>query len=987
MRYCGGKNPERKKKQGKMRASDGSRMLKHAVLFLVLALSLMIQVKAVQASDDRTVRIGCFPLNGFFDIAADGTVTGYGADYTDAVAAHAGWNYQYVPYSSWVSALDALSENKIDLLAPAQHTPERDELYTFDSFPIGTEYGSLLTLSTNDTLTYEDYSAFNGRKVGCVETLVFLDDFKEYETRNGFSVELSYYKDTPALVAALNSGEVDAIVANMMVKTASMKLLARFGAASFYYMFSERGNDLRGEVNQVIDKLTSNHPQFQGELSGRYFSDFIKLPYSREELDYIAQCGTLKTACASNYAPFSYVDGKTGLIDGVDRAILEKISEISGLKFSYEAVPEGGGSETFYQEQGITLIAGVENDETISLHNSNYTDPYLTVSKYFVGQTDTVFDSSLPMKVAVISAADAQISAWKQFYPEFTFMRCSSMADCLDKVRSGDADMMLEDRYSLENLLAAPCNQDLKILPAEALTGKICFKIAAKESAEEEILSSILNKAIRQISDSDTERYISDYMQAARYQYNISDFIYQYRFPLLFAGFVFLAVMVTIFFLNRSGRKVRQAIKENETKLRHITNNIKGGVIVLKPDEGMKITYANDGFLGMIGCSREEFEKSENGSYLAYVHKEDLPVIKDAIASEKPELSLEVRVLKKDGKYISALFNCTLGQLINGERELYCVIMDMTEQKKLLERLRIENRRTELILGAVDEIFYEVNCQTNQIHTSSRFQEKLGWTLPDRYEVGKPEGLDEMWKTSREEAKQLHQDTKKMLVKKESVTTTLRLECRQAGAPVWCEVQQHPILGENGEIASVIGLIRNVDEIVKERERLIERAKIDPLTGLYNKEAFVRIVKEVLQTQPGSNHALLFIDLDHFKSVNDTLGHLTGDRAICEAADKLRIIFSNYDVISRFGGDEFCVLVKNIPMETLRGKLEWMMEKLRTDYSNGADVVRITCSCGVACTKYAGNEYGHLLECADQALYASKENGRNQYTFYRDEIS
>ena len=125
--------------------------------------------------------------------------------------------------------------------------------------------------------------------------------------------------------------------------------------------------------------------------------------------------------------------------------------------------------------------------------------------------------------------------------------------------------------------------------------------------------------------------------------------------------------------------------------------------------------------------------------------------------------------------------------------------------------------------------------------------------------------------------------------------------------------------------------------------------------------------------------ALVFIDMDHFKEVNDRFGHSMGDRAIRDIALKLQIIFANCDMVSRFGGDEFLVFVKNIPRDTLLDKLAWAIEKLKETYSNNQDVVNITASIGVAYCMADKISYDKLLEAADNSLYAAKELGRNKY--------
>lgn len=686
----------------------------------MVALVIFVQmIVPALADESQRVRIGCFPLNGFCDIAADGTVSGYVREFTDEVVSNTGWDCDYVRFANWEEALDALSAGNLDILAPAQHTPERDEIYTFDSFPIGTEYGSMLTLSTNDTLVFEDYSAFCGLDVGVVESLVFLDDFLEYEARNGFAVNLAYYKDTPALVAALNAGEVDAIVANLMVKTETMKTLAKFGSAPYYYILSPQSDRLRSELNQAIDRILTQHPNYQNELTDMYFPAYNDIPLSKQELDYIASAGVLNVACAADLAPYSYLDPVTNEICGFDRSVLERISQLTGLRFVFEAIRLSENTEAFLEANSISVVAGVENDQRSRLHDSIFTDPYFSVGKYFVGLAGESFDTDTLKTVAVVCAAEAQLDKWQQRFPNFTFARVPSVDEGIKALHNGGVKLLLSDRYSMENALAAPQNHDLQFMPTQAMTGLIGYKVTTHDDGA--LLVSILNKAIRQISGAETDQFMDDSLRATRYQYGIVDFLYQYRSILIAGVAVILAGLLALSIILRTREKTRQQIARDELKLRNITNNINGGVVVLKADEGLEITYANKGFLELIGCTQEQFDQIGHGSYLAYVHPDDLGKIRAAIASSNRELSLELRVFRSDNRYIPALFNCTVGEVAGGEKELYCVILDLTEQNKLLEELRIESRRTELILERVEEIFYEVNLRENTIHTSGSF--------------------------------------------------------------------------------------------------------------------------------------------------------------------------------------------------------------------------------------------------------------------------
>ena len=151
------------------------------------------------------------------------------------------------------------------------------------------------------------------------------------------------------------------------------------------------------------------------------------------------------------------------------------------------------------------------------------------------------------------------------------------------------------------------------------------------------------------------------------------------------------------------------------------------------------------------------------------------------------------------------------------------------------------------------------------------------------------------------------------------------------------------------------------------------------MTGLVNKSAFATETIRYLRQNTAMNTAIIFIDMDHFKEVNDTMGHSMGDHVICDMAQKLQIIFANYDLVARFGGDEFCVFVKDIPYDTLKSKLEWTVDKLHCIYTGADKCIEVTASIGAAYCTQKGSDYQVLLDTADAALYEAKKKGRNQY--------
>lgn len=177
----------------------------------------------------------------------------------------------------------------------------------------------------------------------------------------------------------------------------------------------------------------------------------------------------------------------------------------------------------------------------------------------------------------------------------------------------------------------------------------------------------------------------------------------------------------------------------------------------------------------------------------------------------------------------------------------------------------------------------------------------------------------------------------------------------------------------------ILGKINIIDEEKQEKDQLIKKAQMDSLTHILNAETSrSRIMECLVSLTQGHHGALLLIDIDYFKSINDTYGHKQGDQALAWLAQILRESVRQNDVVGRPGGDEFILYAADMAdacaLEDLCRRLCAAVQEQSRD--SGAS---FTISVG-AVLSHAGDTYGRLYERADQALYKSKENGRNRYT-------
>jgi diguanylate cyclase (GGDEF)-like protein/PAS domain S-box-containing protein len=179
---------------------------------------------------------------------------------------------------------------------------------------------------------------------------------------------------------------------------------------------------------------------------------------------------------------------------------------------------------------------------------------------------------------------------------------------------------------------------------------------------------------------------------------------------------------------------------------------------------------------------------------------------------------------------------------------------------------------------------------------------------------------------------------------------------------------------------SVIGLILDMTDY----DRVSGLALYDSLTKLPNRALFEDRLEQVLALARRNQESftLLFIDLDGFKQVNDTLGHVAGDQVLQETARRLAVLFRDSDTVARYGGDEFVAILMSAGDHKGAARLAArVVESLRTPVHAGQDAIAVSASIGMSVFPRDGEKLGALLEQADLAMYEAKKSGKNTYRF------
>jgi len=192
------------------------------------------------------------------------------------------------------------------------------------------------------------------------------------------------------------------------------------------------------------------------------------------------------------------------------------------------------------------------------------------------------------------------------------------------------------------------------------------------------------------------------------------------------------------------------------------------------------------------------------------------------------------------------------------------------------------------------------------------------------------------------------------------------------------------------KIAAMERIAQMQSQLKEVNIKLQQLSSTDTLTGLANRYYFEKEIKSMIANAKRNNHifALLFIDIDHFKTINDSLGHQVGDLLLRDISKRMREIVRESDFIARLGGDEFAIILQEIDNTHSAGKIAHkLIKSLHQPYVINKNNIQVSASIGIACFPNAGKDMSTLVKNADIAMYRAKSAGRNNYQYFTDKLN
>ena len=225
-------------------------------------------------------------------------------------------------------------------------------------------------------------------------------------------------------------------------------------------------------------------------------------------------------------------------------------------------------------------------------------------------------------------------------------------------------------------------------------------------------------------------------------------------------------------------------------------------------------------------------------------------------------------------------------------------------------------------------------------------------------------------------------DIRKRLKNKDYVFDTEVRVKRDPGEIIWLKMKFAFVPSDDGEsVASVFVMVNDITDDVAEKMQNEVYARVDDLTKIWNRRYTEELINEKI-SKVGTGTFVIF-DVDHFKNVNDTYGHITGDELLRKIADKVsKYITSDEDVFGRLGGDEFIIYYSDVNMLANEKRLANMLEEIKFTYCENNVCTDIHFSAGIALASNSSVRFEELYHNADKALYEAKKAGRNTYRIY-----
>lgn len=402
-------------------------------------------------------------------------------------------------------------------------------------------------------------------------------------------------------------------------------------------------------------------------------------------------------------------------------------------------------------------------------------------------------------------------------------------------------------------------------------------------------------------------------------------------------------------------------------------------------DDKYNIFVSNKSFTSYLGS-----EELRSFKITDYIHPDDVESFKKFVEDKSFTGGEEVFRLKKknNGWHYNVVRIHTEKGMVENRRNIGVEIIDIDESVGDYETAMDSLSRVRLLMSLTDEFAFIYDKATNmfKMFKYDRFNRIILYDMD----------IDQ-WKREMLSKTYVKYDEKAML---DTLVLNMKTYADSFSIKMNCAIRTQ---SDIFEAVRFIGTVHNessgnkiiVGRVVSDESvghastamEIMNELQYDSLTGVYNKKTITEYAKKRISEEKEKRIVIAILDVDHFKSVNDTFGHLYGDKVLARVGGRLKEIVGEDGVIGRIGGDEFMIVFNGLDDDqVLRGMLRAIRTQIKWEFAEDFENLSITCSIGASIFPVNGRDYEDLFKKADCCLYIAKEKGRDRYVFFRDEM-
>jgi len=700
-----------------------------------------------------------------------------------------------------------------------------------------------------------------------------------------------------------------------------------------------------------------------------------EINFSKEEKKWMKQ-NPIITYSEVNWKPLSIIEN--GKMNGIMGDYLSLIALRSGLSFKYVEANSWPDVLDMFEKEEIDLVPGVGSSPQEfalgSLSSIYATYPMVIVTGKEYNYIDSL--DKLKTKIIAVPKYYTSYNFLKEHFPEIKLITTSSIEESLILVASGRADAFVGHVATSLHYMTLLNLSELKIAGATSFE----FEHRYLVHENDKILLSIINKVFESLSSYDREQINSKWVHTKLEQGIDLSLLYWILGGVMS---IILLVLLRQSVLSKHNRELKQIKERMELALSSSNSGIwdwsmRDNSLYISPQWKEMLGYSDDELVNVF----ETWKGSVHPDDVAEVMR----IIQDNIKEKIEYKEMTYRLIKKDKTFIWVLSKAMTEYDENSKPiRVIGTHINITEAKaKELKSLQqaqvIEQIHDSVIATDLEGIITSYNRGSTLLLGYSS-QEMIGTHITKIY-------LEEDYETLGKNIE--------ILKANEEHHAVVRL-VKKSKDVIYADLSLSLLKDENGKTVGLVGYSQDITQrreaelaLLKQKEVLNHQAHHDALTGLPNRVLFSKSLEQAIEKSKHQSlkTALLFIDLDHFKEINDSLGHAVGDKILQEVARRLESTIRKEDILARLGGDEFTIIIEGLTEgENVTVLAQKIIDLLAKPIKIDDNTLYISSSIGISLYPDDGEHAQDLLKYSDAAMYKAKDEGRNNFQFYSAEMT